>query len=972
MWQRKRRRSSSELTSYTGLLLLPRSAHCLYTNQDQRPIMRFIQRQGTVGTVTFEGEAARLLKDGVVVRDWTTGGVLIDVPQGDGYTLEVSLRGNVTRESVAIGVIVAGLGQSNMQLWFRGPTAVPPAAATYQLQSNGSWGEVQGAGARTFTSILAAQIGAPVAIVNSAVGGTALTPEGDKGTGHWLDRTSGSLYANAVARIDSVGGQAEFVLWMQGETDASAKVPSTAYAAALSQLMGSIGSDFGDPHILIGALPYHGFTPKDVYAPIRLAQHQIADASTSDTIVIGAGTTDLETMEGVHLSGAARVITAERMAATALRLLGLDAPRILQFGTSGPEALFATGSGGELFGLGGNDSLNGDNGSDVLFGGEGDDALSGADGNDIVRGELGNDTLMGGNGIDVLSGGEGDDWLSGGAQPDELWGDRGNDTLDGGAGDDLLVGGLGDDTLIGGEGEDTVLVSRPSTEYAWHASGNGFVLIDVTPDVIDDGTDTLLGVEVLQFSDRIVRLVPAPGLLRAGTGSDETLSGGDGPDTLRGVGGNDSLIGGLGDDSLEGGEGNDTLDGGAGLDTLRGGLGNDTYRVDSADDRVIEAPGEGTDTVASKAPSYTLPPNVEKMLLNSGTGIIEGIGNELANSITGNASVNRLSGMAGNDTLTGAGGDDTLHGGEGVDMAAFAGVKSGYSWTVSGTTVTVRDTDLGDGDDGVDTLTGVEFLKFSDQTVALPVPAAPGALQTGTGGDETLFGGDGADTLLGTGGNDSLIGALGNDSLKGGEGNDTLDGGAGADTLSGGIGNDTFRVDSAADVIVENAGEGTDTVASKASSYTLPRNVEKMLLNSGAAVIEGTGNELANSIVGNGNANRLSGMAGNDTLSGADGDDTLIGGTGADYLTGGTGADVFVFAPGDGGPAIATADRILDFHDGVDRLHLSGGLGFEQLTFTRGNYVGGSAPDTVVSITSTGEILVVVEDVGTLGWHSLA
>lgn len=51
--------------------------------------MRFIQRQGTVGTVTFDGDAARLLKNGAVIVDWTSGGALTNVPQGDGYTLEV-------------------------------------------------------------------------------------------------------------------------------------------------------------------------------------------------------------------------------------------------------------------------------------------------------------------------------------------------------------------------------------------------------------------------------------------------------------------------------------------------------------------------------------------------------------------------------------------------------------------------------------------------------------------------------------------------------------------------------------------------------------------------------------------------------------------------------------------------------------------------------------------------------------------
>src|SRR5262249_52743169 len=54
----------------------------------------------------------------------------------------------------------------------------------------------------------------------------------------------------------------------------------------------------------------------------------------------------------------------------------------------------------------------------------------------------------------------------------------------------------------------------------------------------------------------------------------------------------------------------------------------------------------------------------------------------------------------------------------------------------------------------------------------------------------------------------------------------------------------------------------------------------------------GTGNELANKIVGNAGHNLLSGLAGNDTLTDSGGgNDTLDGGTGIDSMSGGTGND---------------------------------------------------------------------------------
>ena len=164
-------------------------------------------------------------------------------------------------------------------------------------------------------------------------------------------------------------------------------------------------------------------------------------------------------------------------------------------------------------------------------------------------------------------------------------------------------------------------------------------------------------------------------------------------------------------------------------------------------------------------------------------------------------------------------------------------------------------------------------------------------------GNDSLSGGKDNDVLLGGGGADTLNGGAGNDTLMGGDGDDSLVGGAGNDSMAGGAGNDTYVVDSVLDVLVENPGEGKDTVKSTVS-WTLGANFERLVL-SGAGLIDGTGNGQANALTGNAAANRL---------SGGDGNDSITGGGGADTLTGGTGADSFVWkGAGDG------LDRITDF-----------------------------------------------------------
>jgi Ca2+-binding RTX toxin-like protein len=148
--------------------------------------------------------------------------------------------------------------------------------------------------------------------------------------------------------------------------------------------------------------------------------------------------------------------------------------------------------------------------------------------------------------------------------------------------------------------------------------------------------------------------------------------------------------------------------------------------------------------------------------------------------------------------------------------------------------------------------------------------------------------------------------------MVGGDGQDTLRGASGGgdfDFLYGNLGDDTFYVDTPADLVFEQSGEGAnDTVFANivGAGYYLYANIETLILEGETPF--GVGNSSDNTLIGNAIGNYLLGGAGNDILN---------GGLGGDVLFGEVGADTFVFGVGTGG------DVIGDFAAGTDRIDLS-------------------------------------------------
>lgn len=152
---------------------------------------------------------------------------------------------------------------------------------------------------------------------------------------------------------------------------------------------------------------------------------------------------------------------------------------------------------------------------------------------------------------------------------DLLLGLAGNDQLKGYTGDDFFNGGAGNDTIFGnlwGDGGDaadidTAIYDGNITDYSFLAIeytnyGRGGVVstgIIITDDAsggadgIDEGQDTLVDIDFIEFADGNIIDVNA---IVLGTSASDTLVGDDGNNTIVGYDGADSLTGGTGVDTF--------------------------------------------------------------------------------------------------------------------------------------------------------------------------------------------------------------------------------------------------------------------------------------------------------------------------------------------------------------------------------------------------------------------------------------
>jgi Ca2+-binding RTX toxin-like protein len=482
-------------------------------------------------------------------------------------------------------------------------------------------------------------------------------------------------------------------------------------------------------------------------------------------------------------------------------------------------------------------------------------------------------TIFGVNGPDSLSGTTSGDLIYGGAGSDSVSGGDGNDTIIGISGDDTIAGDTGND-FIQGDGQGIVNpgfdAGVPAGTYEAESPNTGWQSTSGTIEVWGSGFDGITSPDGSNFLE-----LDQEGNVDSVWQDVQTTAGQTFTITIQAR----NRPGGIENDQFE------IRWGGVLIDTVQPGPSWVDYTY------TVTGDGSLTRLQLSELASQN---NFAGIFINSVT---------LVSDSTAEGGNDQLYGGAGADTIDAGGGNDLVYGGA-------AGTESALIY----------------GGDGNDTLYG-EF--------------------TGGSGD-IVYGGAGADVIDGgSGGADTLFGGEGNDQLRGGVGADALYAGTGEDTvfLAGSFGNDliyagdnateTDRLDAtalSAALTVTIAGDGVGTIGDGSSTANF-QEFEEFLLGSANDTVNGAGNTRSIEVQGGAGNDLITSGSGADTLGGGIGADTiygglgndnvdggqdadiLYGGGGDDTLTGGTGGDRFI-STGAGNDVITDFDAVTNVKDG--------------------------------------------------------
>lgn len=304
--------------------------------------------------------SARVVRegDGAAVLPWQPatvdedGGWRVDlvIPAGGSYRVETQLaqagsdgysltRGDVVHH-VGVGDLYLVIGQSNAAGRARDSVQDGPQLGIHQYRADGTWGlaahplndgtravhtghfENHNPGhspALHFAKRVSAAANVPVGLVVAAFGGAPLR--------WWIDADGlAPLSENALEMLDAAGGRARGVLWYQGEADCF-EATTDDYALRFGRLVAALRERTGDPALQFFTAQLARCTGEPEgdldrhWGRLREQQRRAAHDLPGVHVV---PTGDLPLYDFIHLSSAANLVLAERLADAVLdRLYGL-------------------------------------------------------------------------------------------------------------------------------------------------------------------------------------------------------------------------------------------------------------------------------------------------------------------------------------------------------------------------------------------------------------------------------------------------------------------------------------------------------------------------------------------------------------------------------------------------------------------------------------------------------------------------
>ena len=639
-----------------------------------------------------------------------------------------------------------------------------------------------------------------------------------------------------------------------------------------------------------------------------------------------------------------------------------------------------TGSSGNdmLETFAGNDVINSGGGNDVLSGGTGSDIMQGGNGSDFYVVESAGDqvvesagsgtdavyssvsftlpsnveglflaenfgTLSGtGNASDnLIIGNNSGNFIAGNDGMDLLHGRTGNDSINGGNGDDVITGDAGADTLTGGAGADLFIYAQVSDS----AVGSGDTITDFNAaqgDRIDissvDANSNLAGkqsftwISAGAFSHAAGELRYSSGLLQADTNGDGAT---DFEITLQGA---PSLA-----DALIYGTPGIVVVARQAMDMANPIRFSGMILYETSDCYVVASVDETQDYVQANFGSFAynasgipVSGTVSRVEIikngsvyyyaESGTGQDQATLQAFASNPDPSASQawalqgnDSIIGSASGDVLLGYAGNDSLDGGAGTDTAKFSGTRAGYSIVTTANGYTITDTNSGDGNDGADALTNIEYLQFSDRLVYAGANTAP----------------TGSVIVSGTAVQGQVLTA--------------------SNTLA--------DVDDLGTIGYQWSSGGVAISGATGSTYTVTRNEVGETISVTASYSDGLGKvETITATPTSKITGYQAGSTGNDNLIGTAYADTLNGDAGNDRLDGGAGFDTAQYSGHQADYAVTksagygytvTDTNLLDGNDGTDTL-----FAIEHLQFADG---AADLPSRILEHVASPAVWVVVD-----------